>query len=90
MEKLTRTCAFLIHLVAQIYQTTNFSPTGIEQNEGIANNTKRMDAAGECLDSFGFIKHFLLQVKPSTETAMLEDFCIYFSVVVISIDLLWC
>lgn len=68
---------------------TNFSPTGTEQNEGIANNTRRMNAAGECPDKIWVIlllaKHFLLLVKPSTGKSMVEDFCISFSIVVISI-----
>lgn len=62
------------------------SPTGIEQNEGIANNTRRMDAAGEFRQSFFWLRLTLpLAGQAFYRKTMLEDFCIYFSMVVISI-----
>ncbi|WMV28940.1 hypothetical protein MTR67_022325 [Solanum verrucosum] len=62
------------------------SPTGIEQNEGIVDNTRRMDAAGEFRQSFFWLRLTLpLAGQAFYRKTMLEDFCIYFSIVVISI-----
>lgn len=90
MEKLERECTFLIHLVTQICQMTNFFPTGTQQNEGVANNTVRMNVTGECPDKIWVV---LLLAWSNTSSCwssllkkeMLEDFCVYFSIVVISI-----